>query len=152
MQVCCSFYDSLSQSNTMHEVALSRMAVWLLVQLSIGVVCACLPTYAPLLSSRKSIVTSLKGWCSSVGSLLGRWNRSSASDSKGQSSNSDHQSRPRGHHRNLSDGGDKVVLTQVVGGGPFLFDQTSIERDYPLNAIRVRNDIELGWQGVHCVS
>ena len=51
------------------------------------------------------------------------------------------------HHEknygNLSDGGDKVVLTSVVGGGNYAYDQEGTERDYMSNVIKIRQEVEM---------
>jgi hypothetical protein len=145
MQVCSLHSKMLSSSTNLHEVAMHQLALWLLVQLAIGVVCACLPTYGPFLPSGTLLFTNLKGWYSTVESLLGRRHRSSTSRSKTDPSlYPDGPTRPhRDHYRSFSDPGDKVILTEVVGGGTFLDEQEVSEREYPLNAIRVKNDVEM---------
>lgn len=127
-----------------HEVSLNRLAIWLLVQLSIGIICACLPTYGPLLPNGAFLSKRLKGWYSSVGSLLGRRHTSSNSGSDMHPSlGSDPAERYQGKiYKNLSDGGDKSVLTSVVGGN-YAYDQEGTERDYTNKVIKIRQEVEM---------
>ncbi len=128
-----------------HEVSLKRLGIWLLVQLSISIICACLPTYGPLLPNGAFLSMRLKGWYSFVGSLLGRRHTSSNSGSEiNQSLDSNTEKR---HHKetygNLSDGGEKSIFTSVVGGGNHAYDHERAEIDYANNVIKIRQEVEM---------
>lgn len=134
-----------SPSADLPEVNLSLLGHWLQIQLSIAVVCACLPTYGPLLPSKTFFSTNVKGWYSSLTSFLGRRQRSSASDPKSDlCAHCGHPSRPhRDHYKSLSDAGDKLVVTRVVGGGNFPHHPEVAEWGCPPNGIKIRNDVEV---------
>lgn len=123
----------------------SRLGLWYLVQLSLAVICACLPTYGPLLPNGALLSRRFKEWYSSVELMLGRSQRSSNSNLKtGRSLDSDALERPHDkHYGNFNGGGDNIVLTSVVGGCMHPSDHEKAERDYITSFVKIRQEVEI---------
>lgn len=134
-------------SADVHEVSLSRLGIWLLIQLAFATICACLPTYRPLLPKGSLMPFNIRSLYSSLGSLLGKRQRLSTSDSKsGASSDSGSATWPRDKNtKNFSDETDQVVLTKCVGGAGHHDAHDMAEKGRSTNAINVKTTYTRTW-------
>lgn len=114
--------------------------LWLDIQLSSAIICACLPTYKAIVPKGTSLTAHLKHWyyrlsSGSSGSSKSEWrSREYANDSGGSIG------LPRGSpYKSFgNEHNDQVVLTEVKAKS-----QDSTRNDYPINAINVRNDVKV---------
>lgn len=114
---------------------------WVVAQINVAIVCACLPTYRPILPAPRVIINSLRTLILSVkGSLTLSSTTGHQSKNTGQNSHLPKFTNSRSRYRNLHDEDvvDKTHLTKAVGGA----DGYGVQ-DYPMNTIAVRNDIEV---------
>ncbi len=117
------FLDSSSSPRTdSRQVNLTLLGHWLQIQLSIAVICACLPTYGPLLPSA-TLLTRMKGWVSSVTSILQKRRQNSSSSSSSADSktalcsNCKNSIRPqKDPYGSLGHASENTVVTSVFAG------------------------------------
>ena len=114
--------------------------LWLDIQLSSAILCACLPTYKSILPKGTYLTTHLKHWyhrisASSTGSSKTEWrSREYANESGGSLAPPRH-----GPYKSFGDeNNDRVVLTEVKADS-----QDFPRNDYPVNAINVTNDVKV---------
>ena len=89
----------------------SRSALWCTIELGVSLICACLPTYRPLLPKSLGISDTFKSWCSS---LFNTTRSKTGSSSSGISEAQDlEQSR---FDRNRIDAISEGDLTEADGG------------------------------------
>jgi hypothetical protein len=116
-------------------VALAQASLWSVINLGVAILCACLPTYRPLLlkvgdlsSSFKS--THMRSSCADV----------SAAKSDLSSANSGNYSTGSGYYRKMDDStSDAVPLTKVTGGERRDARFTGM----PFDGIHVQRDVEV---------
>lgn len=114
-------------------VDLNALLIWATIENGLAIICACLPTYRPLLP---------KG--SILDSTLGKWYKSLLSSThtrRGTGAKPTANSDLRNQYNQIEDGtADHVHLTEAIGGdkvgGTYVAG-----RDYPLNAIKVTDDV-----------
>lgn len=112
----------------------------MIIQLAFAVICCNLPTYKPLLPRR----ITLESWFSSIKSRLSRGKVRQFTDQKlGNSLSNTIGSKDgrRNKFKNIhtEELNDLVVSTKVVGGR----DDSGVERDYPVNAIKMTNTFDV---------
>ena len=112
---------------------------WVIAQLNVGIVCACLPTLGPVMPKNAAFAVTLQYLKTS----LRRGSRPSGSNKSQASSgpcSDPSMSNKRNRYRNISETAiDESHLTEAIGGDG-LFDSN---KDYPLNRIVVRKDFDV---------
>ena len=122
------------------SVAMINSVLWLDIQLSSAIICACLPTYKSILPKGTYLTAHLKQWYHRVsvsrsGSSKTEWrSREYANESGGSLGLPRH-----GPYKTFGDEhNDRVVLTEVKADF-----QDSPRNDYPINGINVTNDVKV---------
>ncbi|MCJ1422411.1 hypothetical protein MMC29_000291 [Sticta canariensis] len=115
----------------------NHLGLWILLQLAFAVICCSLPTYKPLLP-RKNFLHS---WLSSMRSRLSRRSRSTGRNAGKNLSSIGSKDGRRNKYEDIhtEDLDDLMVSTTVVGGK----DASNVERDYPVNAIKMTNTFDV---------
>lgn len=118
--------------------ALLSAGLWVNIQLCSAIICACLPTYRPILPRGAILSSTLSQWHS----LLSR--RSRASTSRSSEGNTKDYSKSYtvsdgraryARYNNISDGAvNQIVLTDIKTGN-------EVDHDYPPNTINVETDL-----------
>lgn len=110
----------------------------------LGVICACLPTYRPLLTKGTSIPTDVRAWYSSLRDSSCSWGGGPHSSKTVPPTNANHDSfDSRKHYNKIEDGtlddahmilvtSDHAASAGVVAG-----------RDFPLKSIQVKNTTDM---------
>jgi hypothetical protein len=115
------------------------------IQQGIACICACIPTFRPLLPKENHLPRLLKNWRASVMSVLGSRSKSSASDTPLDGLAAlDNRNRPRyNQYDYLDDARNNVVTTHTAKGA---FDKLAMDvagKDYPVNAIKVKHEVQI---------
>ena len=118
---------------------------WLCVQLSLSVICCCLPTYG-LLSPKEKILTPAKNLCSNlrskiIATVTGKVRSEPASSGSQKASGLE----PKSHHKdNLSVGeADEIGLTHEAEDFELGEHHVVAERDLSLNASSMKSTVEM---------
>ena len=112
--------------------------IWATIENGLAIICACLPTYRPLLTTSQAFLVSVNSWYSS---LLSRGSQSKASGFTETEHVSDNQSRKR--YNQIADGTqDNLYLAKAVGGSG-AGEEFGDGKDYPLGAIKVKSTTEV---------
>ena len=131
---------------TFNEVPLVVAERWIMIQISLATVCACLPVYRPLLPKSIGMSARIKTWYSSTRSMLGRTQSSSTSDSDHTRCSGSHiglaGQHQCHHYANLADGGLNEDCGIQKSNGKKYETKCFAGRDYPMNGIKVGNDVE----------
>ena len=103
------------------------------IELGTAIICACLPTYRPLLQG-----PWVRNWLASVRRSVGR----TGSPAVAQSSSLNGYGDVRGEYNRFTDGNnsDRILLSEVEGG---IRTEGSDIRFFPANAISVERRIEV---------
>ena len=114
--------------------SISLCIMWSTIELGTAIICACLPTYRPLLHS-----SLLGDWLASAKhSVRGMGDRSTIVLSSSHNGDGDVRS---GYNRFIDDANsDKILLNEVAGGTR---TESNGARPIPLNAISVERRIEV---------
>ena len=130
--------DEFGQNTDYRTIAYSHhLGLWILLHLAFSVICCSLPTYKPLLP-RKNF---LQPWLGSMGLRLSRRGQSTGHNAGKSLSGIGSKDGRRNKYEDIhtEDLDDLMVSTTVVGGK----DASSVERDYPVNAIKLTNTIDI---------
>lgn len=136
-----SFATYLScHAHNIDLVAMINSVLWLDIQLSCAIICACLPTYKAILPKGAYLTAHLKQWyyrvsSSRSGSSKSEWRGHEYANESGGSIGP-----PRhGPYKSFGDEhNDQVVLTEVKADF-----HDSPRNDYPINVINVTNDVKV---------
>ncbi|MCJ1459112.1 hypothetical protein MMC28_009489 [Mycoblastus sanguinarius] len=116
--------------------------IWGIVENGLAIICACLPTYRPLLSKVFSLGTDVRAWYSSLLGNTRSWGGGSHS-SKSTPAADANKSDSRKHYNQIEDGTlDGAHLTSVIGDLEASADIVA-GKDIPLNSIHVKNTTEV---------
>lgn len=129
-----------SNQLTVAVPSFSQGILWSTIELGVALICACLPTYRPLLTHSLGMLNVVKSWFSP---LLDISRTGSYKSSKGLSS-SNNSAYARFDRHGL-DSIDKAHLTEARAVKHVDGDNQS--NSYPLNAISVQSRIEVNWYG-----
>ena len=113
----------------------SRAILWSTIELGVALICACLPTYRPLLPKTFGLPSTVRGWYTSLLSVT----RSRGSTKA--TSNNDLSGYNKFDHRE-SFSMDKVHLTQAIGGNKSR-QNDELGNSCPLHGIAVESRVEV---------
>ena len=118
--------------------------IWGIIENGLAIICACLPTYRPLLAKGFSLTTDFRAWYSSLLHNTRSWGGGSQSSKVTPSTDANKgvfDNRKR--YNQIKDGVlDSTYLTSVTGDLEASAD-TVAGKDFPLNSIRVKNTTEV---------
>ena len=118
--------------------------VWGIIENGLAIICACLPTYRPLLTKGFSLTTDFHAWYSSLLHNTRSWRGGSQSSKTTPSTDANKgvfENRKR--YNQIEDGMlDGTYLTSVTGDFEASAD-TVAGKDFPLDSIRVKNTTEV---------
>ncbi|KAI4185562.1 MAG: hypothetical protein L6R41_004042 [Letrouitia leprolyta] len=116
-----------------------KQSRWVYAQINVGIVCACLPALKPIIPKSATVTTTLRQLISALRSSIQSVG-STISPTGERISTDGSMANRHDRYKNLSvDAADKAYLTSAVGGSEH-FDAS---RDYPMDKIRVRHDVDV---------
>ncbi len=113
---------------------------WATIENGLAIICACLPTFRPLLSGNTLVASTLNSWYNSLLSTS-RGSQSKQSGHTASVHNDDRRQLKR--YNQIEDGTqDDIHLTNLVGGSR-TGDDSVAGKDFSLNSIKVKHITEV---------
>ena len=114
---------------------------WASVENGLALICACLPTYRPLLSKGQAVLLSLNTWYSSLLSTRSRHEKQATPDSPSGSAQAGGAIDRKRYNQSHDGTQDHFRLTESTGTSAV--DHMVAGKDYPLNTISVNSTVEV---------
>ena len=142
-----SMWISSSQERLCTDVVIvdcMRDLTWGTIENGLSIICACLPTYRPLLTKSLSIPKDVRAWYSSLRGNRRGWGGGSRSSKSTPSTNANQSgSDSRKRYNKITDGALDGAHQNPVAGDPAASAGVVAGRDFPVNSIQVRNTTEV---------
>lgn len=133
------YLDQEACAADMNPVSLLPGMDWSTIELGVAIIAACLPTLRALLPGGSLVPASIRSW---YASLINTKRGSQDSNSKGLSEGT-YGTHSSSHYMQFDhEGSDTAHLTNAKGGSK-ADDRYGLERPIPMNAISVRDTVEV---------
>jgi len=123
-------------------VSFTESALWIHIHVGTAIICACLPTFRPLIAKFWLVSKSFRQRYAGLFSSLRSRRTKSTKGSGADGSETEAYKGPNSRYGLVGAEGDGVCLTDVQSG-PYTGSQSSIDKGGPMDSVMVRKTIEV---------